>query len=126
MNGNPDDGHYREQQNELWSYVKQVAGLVRRQLAEFDKEAVFIMNYGSGLYCFSGETFAKKFAFCIEEKKVKKLRNESPFALDRWIWEQLEKKGIVLGKTTHYLKTVRLLSKIKSPDIDQNTGYNCY
>lgn len=105
----------QQKRNELINFVEQVTNIVQRQLLEFDPHAVFQVHLEQNLFQFSGYAFQKPISFSILMEEVRNLRIKSPFALDQWIWEQLQRFGIHIKEPTHYLQTVNILSNIQFP-----------
>jgi hypothetical protein len=93
------------------TFAAHVASCVKRQLLEFDKKAEFEMDHHTNFFLFYGQAFERPFMSLLTLAEVEELKAEGPYALDRIIWCDIQKKGIPIEKTTHYLLTVLFKEK---------------
>jgi hypothetical protein len=90
----------------LEPFVAHVVSCVKRQLEEFDPTSMFFMDCHTNFFLFYGQTFGKTFQLIMTFPEAEELKAQSPYALDRYIWQEIEENGIPIQLSTHYLQTV--------------------
>jgi hypothetical protein len=88
------------------SFASHVAHCLRRQLLEFEPTAIFHMDHHTNFFLFYGQAFGQTFQLLLTFAEVEMLKAKGPYALDRYIWEEIQTKGFPIENTTHYLQTV--------------------
>ena len=111
MNANAMLRGYMARHMKVESFVAHVVNCVKRQLEEFDETSMFFMDFHKNFFLFYGYVFGNTFPIIMTFSEAEELKAQSPYALDRYIWNEMEESGISITKSTHYLMTVFLIEK---------------
>jgi hypothetical protein len=87
-------------------FLKHVAGLIENQLKEWDTHyEIFVMKLSTYEIMVKNKTVY--YHVQLSEDDIETLQNEEPFELDRMIWRELEKQGLLIIKGKgNYLQMV--------------------
>lgn len=87
-------------------FASHVARCVRKQLLQFDKKTVLHFDCYANFFQLYGHTQGKDFYLILTLAEVEEWKAAAPYALDRCIFRELEKKGVFLVHMTPYLRAV--------------------
>lgn len=87
-------------------FASHVARCVRKQLLQFDKKTVLHFDCYANFFHLYGHTQGKDFYLLLTLAEVEEWKAAAPYALDRYIFCELEEKGISVIHMTPYLRAV--------------------
>jgi hypothetical protein len=88
------------------SFASHVARCIRKQLLQFDKQTVLHFDCYENFFHLYGHTQGKSFYLILTLAEVEEWKAAAPYALDRYIFGELEEKGISVVHMTPYLRAV--------------------
>jgi hypothetical protein len=88
------------------SFASHVARCIRKQLLQFDKQAVLHFDCYANFFHLYGYAQGKSFYLILTLAEVEEMKAAGPYALDRYIFGQLAEKGVSLVHMTPYLRAV--------------------
>jgi hypothetical protein len=97
---------YMARHMKVESFVAHVVNCIKRQLEEFDQASMFFMDFHTNFFLFYGKVFGKTFQIIMTFAEADELKAQSPYALDRHIWQEIKAQEIPFQPSTHYLQTV--------------------
>jgi len=97
---------YMARHMKVEAFVAHVVNCVKCQLEEFDKYSMFFMDVNEKFFLFYVHVFGKSFPIIMTYREAEMLKAEGPYALDHYIWREIEGQGVFITKSTHYLMTV--------------------
>ncbi|WP_199426617.1 hypothetical protein [Thermaerobacillus caldiproteolyticus] len=106
MNENQLIRSYMASHLKVKTFAAHVACCIRQQLLQFDRSAVVHLDHGTNFFLFYGQALGRSFQVILTLAEVEELKAEGPYALDRYIWYELEAKGISILHMTPYLQAV--------------------
>jgi hypothetical protein len=88
------------------SFASHVARCVQKQLLQFDRQAAIHFDSSQNVFHLYGYTQGKMFSLLLTFAEVEEWKAAGPYALDRYIFCELEEKGISIVHMTPYLQSV--------------------
>ncbi|ADU93742.1 hypothetical protein [Geobacillus sp. Y412MC52] len=90
------------------AFAVHVMRCVQAELIRFDPKAAVHVDRGEGYSHLYGSAQGRVFSILLTSGEADERRAEGPYALDRYIWTELGKKGIFPMQMTPYLQAVWL------------------
>jgi hypothetical protein len=88
------------------SFASHVARCVQKQLLQFDRQAAIYFDSRQNVFHLYGYTQGKMFSLLLTLAEVEEWKAAAPYALDRYIFGELEEKEISVVHMTPYLRAV--------------------
>ncbi|MGZ0085386.1 hypothetical protein ACWNXI_07340 [Caldibacillus thermoamylovorans] len=88
------------------TFAVHVMRCVRTELIRFDRQAVVHVDRGDGYVHLYGEAQGTMISLVLTNDEAEEWKAEGPYALDRYLWQELGKKGIFPPRMTPYLRAV--------------------
>jgi hypothetical protein len=88
------------------SFASHVARCVQKQLLQFDRQAAIHFDSSQDVFHLYGYTQGKLFSLLLTFAEVGEWKAAGPYALDRYIFCELEEKGISIVHMTPYLRSL--------------------
>lgn len=82
---------------------------VQAELIRFDPKAAVHVDRGDGYVHLYGEAQGTAFSLLLTNSEADEWKADGPYALDRYIWTELGKKGVFPMRMTPYLQAVWLM-----------------
>lgn len=76
---------------------------MEKQLTDWDNDTILLFNWEkqsenvSGFFIIDGFSHS----FVLNKQTLRQLQNQSPYALDRVLWESLIQDGLILKKSSY-------------------------
>ncbi|WP_033024386.1 hypothetical protein [Geobacillus thermocatenulatus] len=88
------------------AFAVHVMRCVQAELIRFDPKAAVHVDRGGKYIHLYGEAQGTAFSILLTDSEADAWKADGPYALDRYIWAELAKKGIRPVQWTPYLQTV--------------------
>gem|GEM_PF-798694 len=91
------------------AFAVHVMRCVQAELIRFDPEAAVYVDRGGGYTHLYGKAQGTTFSVLLTDSEADEWKADGPYALDRYIWTELGKKGVFPMRMTPYLQAVWLM-----------------
>lgn len=106
MNANGMARGYMAKHMQIDDFIHHITACIKRELEDVNDQLSVALQDSNENYIWELRTTDSTYFALVPKQVAQQLKKQSPYALDRLIWDKLKNVGLIINEDSHYLKTV--------------------